>query len=971
MADEPFVPTLDQLSRGRPRAGSAEYGDGLDLGKRIKLLTSINPYLADDPNALMSMAQMPMSIDELLAQSGQMFGMQTGDKLATRLRNMPPTTQRSVWGTLPRDRQLALQQMGYSPPKTDEESLLGKALGPLDEIASFVLQPVARIGRPVGREVLEGLTWIGDRPAHLYRTIRTMGEGGQAIGLGGMVLGGIAAAAAAPFTAGGSLVALGAIGLGAVAGGTAAAAITNPNDWLRAFKNTYHGEKAFDRPSQQKIAALLGDPRLTGLADDLANLDEFNMRDLVYEMAGMRDTSINSQVGRLADMAAKIAGVGTREYEQAYQALTNVVQDPTFQQAVEILQDGKISVGRDFADVVLGVLPGDQSVDGNLHRVLSGVADAAWAVAVDPTLMLGKINQWNQARRFGVSLVNGATDDAVSEFLRVAAQPEVRQYHEQFIDVVRTGSITKLNTVTPEMKRGYMPFLEHLSARNINRADATVKDLHDWYTGSAPLGEILSDTNRLQPLMEGIGTVRGQKGIVLAHVSKSSSVYRDIAGKARAFTNGLADPRLEKHLIKLIGTATKNGEDWLAPGLDGSKMVVPGLSDVVVDETTGKLVRTGTIDHETAYAVGRALGVVRPFSKLGNVITSMTTMVPAGRSIALVGDQAVQDVKTLTELGRYMGMPSWARSAWADTILTSDSPATRIRTIHGWLDNAMTIAGAKSTKDGREMVETYLQKAMQSYGVDNEVLVNGNRMSVGLFANDMADEIVMPSLHELHKAAALGHMGKLLGLADAPIIDTAVARIWKPAVLLRIGFIARAAGEEMLNFMFRGGFGALVQEFGARSVAHRQTYQAALSKSRTDIALLTAGEKAALALGQHGYLPAHIRPVARMMERLDFQEPVFKMLDNYGRVVNKWLTEGIPLARSAQTPVAKLLTAIAGGTPDQLVVKAASTSDSLVVRTVYDTYKDARSNVAKNMQTLFWVTRRTGDGWQWVVSTMG
>jgi hypothetical protein len=241
---------------------------------------------------------------------------------------------------------------------------------------------------------------------------------------------------------------------------------------------------------------------------------------------------------------------------------------------------------------------------------------------------------------------------------------------------------------------------------------------------------------------------------------------------------------------------------------------------------------------------------------------------------------------------------------------------------------------------------------MQSYGVDNEVLVNGNRMSVGLFANDMADEIVMPSLHELHKAAAMGHMGKLLGIADAPIIDTAITRIWKPAVLLRIGFISRAAGEEMLNFMFRGGFGGLVQEFGARSVAHRQTYQAALSKSRTDIALLTAGEKTALALGPHGYLPAHIRPVARMLERSDFQEPVFKMLDNYGRVVNKWLTEGVPLARAAQTPVAKLLTAIAGGTPDQLVVKAASTSDSLVARTVFDTYKDARSNVAKNMQTL-------------------
>lgn len=935
---------------GGARAG--DYENTLELSKRVRLLTQRNPNLADDPATLLEFAKLPLPIEQLVAQSGQMFGMQASDQLSRRLSRMTPQAQRSVWSSMPRKQQMALESMGYKPPGVDSESLLGRALGPLDEAVGAVLSPVANGIKYVGSPVLRGLSWVGDRPMHLYRTLRTLDTEAQWAGLGGAVLGGLAFAAAIP-TAGGSLAALGILGGGALLGASAAgfgtqSVITNPNDWFRAFKDSYYGERTFENPARRRVDDLLGDPRLTGLAEDMSDLDGFDMRELVYELAGIRDAGITGQMKRLEVLVEQYAAPGTAEFGQVYRQIQQVVVDPSFQEAVSILQDGKISPGRDFADML------QLDPDSGLHSLLSGVTDAAFQVAIDPTLAAGWAARFAKVRRYGMKFTEGA--DAAAEFLRISADPRRIAYDELFLDGIRRNDIVQIRRETPEMVRSYRAFRDYLNSRNIAATDVTRETLHEWYLGSTNLkGMLAGDVqfNKLDaPLMQGIGTMRGHKGIVLAHVNPGSSVYRSIAGEMRGFVNGLTDVRLEKKLAERIQEANARGESWLRPNVASDVDVVPPLLDnLVVDETTGLIVREGSEQAQGLEAVGRALGRSRPFSKLGNVLSSITTMIPAGRSISLVGETAVQDVYAMAELGRYMGMPSWARNAWAETILQSDDVGQRMAAVHGWLANAFEISGARLTDESAALVDEYLTKSLQTYGAGDELIVNGHRMHVGIFQNDQALEIVVPSLAELNKAVRTSMMGKALGIVDAPILETAMTRIWKPAVLLRIGFIPRAAGEEMLAFMFRGGFGGLVQEFGARAVGRKFTYDSAVNKLIRREAL-TQQEKAMIFAGPVGSLPAHIRPVARMLEKYDFSEPIVQRLDDYADFYRNVLEEGVPVLRNLDAPLSRMFERLAGRPIEDITTRAMMTGERQAIPTINTLFDNARLNIATNLETL-------------------
>lgn len=951
VSDAEYREARDQML-SRTRGNPSEYGATLELSKRVRLLAQRNPYLADDPAALVEMAKLPFSEDQLLAQSGQMFGMQISDQMSQRLNKMTPQAQRAVWSSMPRKQQMALESMGYRPPGVDGESLLGRALGPIDEIVGAALSPVATGIKTVGTPVLRGLSWVGDRPMHLYRTLRTLDTEAQFAGLGGALLGGLAAIAAVP-TGGGSLVALGILGGGALLGGSVAGAaaqsvITNPNDWFRAFQESYYGERTFENPVRRRVDDLLGDPRLTGLAEDMSDLEGFDMRELVYELAGIRDAGITGQMKQLEKLVEDYAAPGTPEFAQVFRQMQQVVVDPLFQEAVAILQDGKISPGRDFADML------NLDPDSGLHSFISGVSDAAFQVALDPTLAAGWVNRFRKARRFGMKFTEGP--DAAGEFMRLAADPRRMAYDDLFLDSIRRNDIVQLRRQTPEMVNGYRTFRTYLNARNIAREDVQREHLYEWYLGATNLkGMLAGDVafNKLDaPIMQGIGTMRGQRGIVLAHVNPGSSVYRSIAGELRGFVNGLTDVRLEKAWAERIKEAQDRGESILRPNVASDITVFPSsLDNIVIDENTGLIVREGDEQYRGLEAVGRALGKNAVFHKVGDVLSSITTMMPVGRSISLSGPRSVKDVYAMAEMSRWMGMPSWARRAWAETILDSTDVGQRMAAVHGWMANAFEIAGARLTDESADLVEQYLNRSLQTYGFGDDLVVNGHRMHVGIFLNDQADEIVVPSFMELNEAIRKSFMGKALGVVDAPVLETFMTRVWKPAVLLRIGFIPRAAGEEMLAFMFRGGFGGLVQEFGARAVGRKLAYDDALNKLRRREAL-TPQEKAMVLAGPSGSLPAHIRPVARMLERFDYSEPIIEKIDKYADLYRNVLREGLPLLRKLDMPVSRTFERVAGRPIEDIVTRSAMRGQQQDLPTLNTLFDNARLNIATNLETI-------------------
>lgn len=865
--------------------GGGSAGDG-DLALRIRLVSQQNPWMATRPDVLQSMAASPYDTSTLLASAGQLFGMQAGDSMRQMLERLDAPAQRAILNTLTPGQQASLNQLGYKAPASDAND--GGWMGDLMKAASVPLGIVGKgisaiegvpvIGNVV-QDSLDTLTWVGNLPGRAYRTIRQLDSSGQMAGIFGALAGAAAVALAVPtggasLAAMGTLTALGSLGLGAIAGASAASlAVTNPNDWMRAWGAAGDGERVFDAVARRRAQSILEDPRLTGLAQDIAAIPGFSLSQLAEEMAGQRDPSMGSQLKKLEGLAATLATPGTPEYEQATQTMYKALQDPRFQDAVQQLVRGKISIGRDLADQFL-------PSDSGLYRLISGATDALFTVAVDPTLMLAGANRLYQAQRYGLRVAEGGS--MVEAFRKVAQLPAIKRSHDLVADAVQTGSVSKLVTTNKD----FLPIFDDLLTYKELLRSYGRDFVENPFTRDDVVNYIAGQAN-LKPVMEGVGSITTNKIWVLRPVSAPRAAIREFRSAVRQFNYGMGDVRLERQLTK---AAEKAGYE---------------LKDILPASTHAAVTDSGVIDmlwrinnpNPGAYGVGRMAARVpiagRAVSKLADVMTSMTTMSIAGRAVHVTGREAPQQIRALAELGRYMGMPSWARQAWTDTILTSTATSARVQAVHGWLANMLRLTGAEGTPEGAELIKEYLERAKQIYGTGDEMLINGHMMHTGIFLGDQADMVVMPDLRELRDATTTTHIAKhVMGIVDHPVLQTALNKVWKPLVLLRIGFIPRAAGEEMAAFLMRGGIGSLTQEAGARFVGKRDAYVEAALKQTMGVGL-TKDEQRLLEEGLYSILPNHVKPIYRMMARSGFNDQALQRLQDYGEWLRGWYRDGL------------------------------------------------------------------------------
>lgn len=148
--------------------------------------------------------------------------------------------------------------------------------------------------------------------------------------------------------------------------------------------------------------------------------------------------------------------------------------------------------------------------------------------------------------------------------------------------------------------------------------------------------------------------------------------------------------------------------------------------------------------------------------------------------------------------------------------------------------------GAANPATKRQVVQSATKSILERFGVEREFLerwtrnVHGRQQiysgvrnldkmrnplgdvySSALWPSQVADDfIAIPDFREMVKAASgAGAWKTLFGATHRSVLDAFMGKIWKPAVLMRVGFIPRAAGEELLSFVVRRGFGAPMQHW--------------------------------------------------------------------------------------------------------------------------------------------------------------
>lgn len=217
-------------------------------------------------------------------------------------------------------------------------------------------------------------------------------------------------------------------------------------------------------------------------------------------------------------------------------------------------------------------------------------------------------------------------------------------------------------------------------------------------------------------------------------------------------------------------------------------------------------VRTGIIAKASAYTLA-----YHP----AKFAEKLTTYVPKAKHLDLTDPAlGVKEFQALVDMGIMADMPR----AQIDKFLTDymmGSEAHRWRvTTEFYLDflgrsGALLMGGADVTK----FIDKFIRHGSQRYGqiADDMVGLHGLGVRNAVFPGQehlaqFSKSNVIPDYRELAAVtrymAAYRRMGWGLHL---PTIDKFLARTWRPAVLLRLGYVARNGGEELATWWWREG----------------------------------------------------------------------------------------------------------------------------------------------------------------------
>jgi len=841
-----------------------QYRSDNSLGFRVRSIVNNNPYMANDMNAVMQMAQSDMSDMEIYKNSGAIYGAITADTLMSQIKNYDPSIQRSIYSNLTPTQQQALDQQGYEKPKadkTDNDGFWGDAFGLVTKPIGWVAGGLGSIPGVTGavKGVFKGVEEVSNVPGWLYRTARN--QSALDIGLGlataAVVVGG---ALAAPVTGGTSVGAgltvasllrgvatartVAVVGLEALAAANAAVAVKqvvtgNADDWWQTFSDAHEGDKFFLKSGIKNAQNILQDNRLTNLAQKVAlQYDEFDLLSIAKDVAEGKESAVEI----VTNIANELSDPGTTANQELITTMTSLLQNPIFLDAVDVLSKSKISLGRDVA----GLLQLDQS--GSAYRFVSGSIDAASWFVFDPFMAASASYKSTQLLRKGIALTDEV--NLLSRFSKIAELPEIRRSYEIFAKSVNTGDKALMDRFVPWMKDVVEPYKGWMRTQGIDTA--TADNFVEWVTGE----------NHLKMIMQGKGIVHGSRDATyLKGINKYQLfVKENLTGQMADFLGGVKLAANKKFLTtaqidELMDSATLDS----LSNLDQLKL--------------------GNALNKRAFEAGERFAKI-PGAKTFATMWEGMKLPLSGKSAAL---NSYDDIEKMVNMFTVSNVPKYVRDIWISAINGAEGIGAKLKAIDSFYATMFNASGLTSSEAGAKFADEILFKIKQTYelgpnGVDGLIPVTI------LQDSNTAVRVVVPELHEIAKAVeadtVLRHLGRI---PEHHTISAFQNRFWKPSVLLKFGFIPRNAGEDFIGWVSRSGIGHITQEYAGRSIARGKLYESLPEIKQSGRALTVLEQKAVAE--QYGIM-AWMRPIEHRLARMQGNAAQYFLLDATASIRN-------------------------------------------------------------------------------------
>src|SRR5690606_16861818 len=231
----------------------------------------------------------------------------------------------------------------------------------------------------------------------------------------------------------------------------------------------------------------------------------------------------------------------------------------------------------------------------------------------------------------------------------------------------------------------------------------------------------------------------------------------------------------------------------------------------------------GAAELSMARRVG--LRAVAPITKTAAVpaalVISLTQHVPLKQraltlhmtvdAVASQMDDMAEEAIRFFDLGRAFGMTADEVAAYQDSFIVGESVSKLgVRTSNASVRRAVLSSFVEDVfermglDEGSDLYRKYFSNEGHRHLIDEAVGTEARRAFLPY--NQVSMQVAVPSAKDLFRANTKYSLTRsALNIAMPNALEATLNRVWKPGVLLRLGFITRASGEEMLAYMARFG----------------------------------------------------------------------------------------------------------------------------------------------------------------------
>jgi hypothetical protein len=442
-----------------------------------------------------------------------------------------------------------------------------------------------------------------------------------------------------------------------------------------------------------------------------------------------------------------------------------------FAEALNAVNAAKFSPGRQLANLVDIVTPGDLYEQGFFYKMVSGSADAIFRLRTDPFIVASKAKKGYDLYNYSVNVVVAQAGGAGAKFNQYFDKPSTvalwnnaGKSLKKLIEAKNTNPLAaaearkELSILMPEFGRSVIDkFIEGPTPiTNATTAKA-------WFENSRDTINIIAD-----------GAI-GRRRVILPRMTLS----RQARVKALTQVNKVFD----------IGKVSPS----LVNAVFGSPDNADGLFNELVDMEPGQLRKA--LDGVRVKGTARfsMLQIASGLDKLKRSLTPVPMF--KNEQFNLIAKDAPDQIYRLAAIF----MPTNVATLLKEVYAGADTVASKINIYEGLLKQVGDIKGLNLTLEGNTVARTLAKKGDVRYG-----LGDGPLARKALLPSEQNTSVSAPSLLDLDILAGKSTIAKfILGTANSKWVE-GITGAWSFLTLAGPRYAIRNAGEDLMIALAQG-----------------------------------------------------------------------------------------------------------------------------------------------------------------------